>query len=118
MAKVVYHSATGVTKRVAQRFGGVPLDQYTEGAFVLFVPSYGAPITGQFVPKPVKKFLQEHSEDLVAVVGLGNRTFGADFCRGAKLVAERYNVPLLRCVDLVPTSEDEKVITTFLEGTK
>lgn len=114
MTLAVYHSATGVTKRVAKQFSGIPLNAYTEGAYVLFVPSYGAPITGQYVPRPVKQFLREHGDQIKAVVGVGNRTFGNDFCKAAKLISERFGVPLLRCIDMVLTEEDERAINNYL----
>lgn len=114
--QVVYWSSTGITKRVAERFNGVPLEQYQGGDYVLVVPSYGAPRTGNYVPTAVKKFLGETGDCLVGVIGVGNTNFGSDFCLGAVRIAERWGVPLIAKVDLVPSVEDEEAITTFLEG--
>lgn len=114
--QVVYWSSTGVTKRVASRFGGKPLEHYQGGDYVLVVPSYGAPRTGNYVPTAVKKFLGETGDCLVGVIGVGNTNFGPDFCLGAVRIAKRWGVPLIAKVDLVPSVEDEEAITTFLEG--
>lgn len=115
MTHLVYFSLTGVSKRLAKPLGGVPLDEYTGGAFVVVVPTYGSPRTGGYVPKPVKAFLAEHGALCAGVVGVGNRNFGPDFCKGAHLVAERFNVPLITAVDVVPYQDDIDKIRGFLD---
>ena len=109
--QLVYWSSTGVTKRVAERFNGIPLEQYQGGDYVLVVPSYG-----NYVPVAVKKFLGETGDCLTGVIGVGNTNFGSDFCLGAVRIAERWGVPLIAKVDLVPSVEDEEAITKFLQG--
>lgn len=114
--QVVYWSSTGVTKRVAERFNGIPLEQYQGGDYVLVVPSYGAPRTGNYVPVAVKKFLGETGDCLVGVIGVGNTNFGPDFCLGAVRIAERWGVPLIAKVDLVLTADEIRKINDFLGG--
>lgn len=114
--KVVYWSSTGITRRLAERFDGVSLDEYEGGDFVLVFPSYGAPRTGNHVPPRVKRFLREHGDGLRAVVGVGNRTFGPEFCLGARKVADRWGVPLLAAVDVVPTAEETAVVEAFIRS--
>lgn len=104
--QLVYWSSTGVTRRVAEPLGGIEIAEYTGGSFILVVPSYGAPRTGQHVPRPVKKFLAENADQMVAVVGVGNTVFGPEFCLGAKKVSERFQVPLIAQIDVVATPED------------
>lgn len=112
---LVYFSATGVTQRIAEKLGGIPLEEYAgEREFVLIFPSYGSPRTGGYVPPAVKKFLAEHSDRLTAVVGVGNLTFGSDFCLGAVRAARRFRVPLLARIDMTPTLDDLRVIRMFL----
>lgn len=112
--QVVYWSSTGVTERVAEHFNGVPIEEYDNGEYVLVVPSYGAPRTGNYVPTAVKKFLGETGDCLVGVIGVGNTNFGPDFCLGAVRIAERWGVPLIAKVDLVLTQDEEKKINDFL----
>lgn len=114
--KVVYWSSTGITRRLAEEFGGIPLDEYTGGDYLLVIPSYGAPRTGNHVPPRVKRFLREHGDGLVAVVGVGNTTFGSEFCLGARKVADRWGVPLLATVDVVATAEETAVVHEFLRS--
>lgn len=116
MTQFVYWTSTGITKRIAMMFNGIPIQEYQEGTFILAVPSYGSPRTGNHVPKGVKKFLAEHGGMMTGVVGIGNTTFGPDFCIGAKKVAERWGVPLITTIDLVPTADEIEVIHQFLEG--
>ena len=114
---LVYHSSTGVAKRVAEPLGGIPLAEYDgESEYILLFPSYGAPRTGGYVPHKVLHFLEEHSDNMIAVVGLGNITFGKDFCFGAKMVSDHFGVPLLAKIDMVIAESDRKIIQRHLEG--
>jgi len=105
LADLVYHSATGVTKRIAESLGGIPLSEYTGGSYVLLFPSYGSPRTGGYIPGAVRNFLADHGDGLIAVAGVGNLTFGSDFCLGARLLANEYEVPLVAKFDMVPTGD-------------
>ncbi|WP_298075736.1 class Ib ribonucleoside-diphosphate reductase assembly flavoprotein NrdI [uncultured Corynebacterium sp.] len=112
----MYWSSTGTTGIIGSRLGGIPADQYRGGGFVLMFPSYGSPRTGNHVPRGVKKFLREHGDSLVGVVGFGNTVFGPEFCAGAVKVAERWNVPLVAKVDMAPTGEQVEAIQSFLKN--
>lgn len=115
--QVLYWSSTGITARVAGIFDGVSIDEYSgDGEYVLLVPSYGQPRTGNHVPPRVKKFLVEHHENIVGVIGIGNAVFGPEFCLGAKKVSRKFDVPLLATIDVVPTSTQIETINTFLKG--
>nr|DAF63949.1 MAG TPA: ribonucleotide reductase stimulatory protein [Siphoviridae sp. ctGkF2] len=115
--QLVYFSGTGVTKRIAWRFDGRSLKEYDGGEYVLLFPSYGAPGQG-LIPQPVQRFLEKHSGNLRAVAGVGNVTFGPDFCRGAEQVARHYNVPLLAAIDVHAQRHELDKIKRFLEGEK
>ena len=115
MSQLVFWSGTGLTASIAKQFNGIPLDEYKEGAFVLLVPSYGAPRTGNHVPDAVKRFLSEHAENMVGVIGNGNLLFGPEFCLGASKISKKFEVPLLAQIDLVPSAEQVKSITQFLK---
>lgn len=116
MIQLVYWSSTGITRRAAERLGGTSIEHYYGGPYVLMVPSYGAPRTGGHVPPAVKKFLAEHGDELVGVVGMGNTTFGPDYCLGARKIAARWEVPLIEKIDLVATGDQEERIKQFLSS--
>lgn len=110
MVQLIYYSRTGITQRIADSFNGIPIHDYEGGKYILMLPSYGVPRTGDHVPKPVKKFLSQHSDNIVGVVGVGNRLFGSEFCLGAQKVADKFEVPLLTKIDLVPSYSDLNII--------
>lgn len=113
---LVYWSGTGVTERTARKFGGVRLDDYRAGEpFTLMVPTYGSPRTGGGIPDAVMRFLGLHGHCLEAVVGVGNTTFGEDFCFGAKDIASAFDVPLVTMIDMVPTREQEYTLKKIKE---
>lgn len=105
---IVYWSGSGITKRVAKKYGGVHLNDYVpDQPFTLMVPTYGSPRTGGGIPDVVLQFLSLHGHNLEAVIGVGNTTFGEDFCFGAKEIATAFEVPLAMMIDIVPTREQE-----------
>lgn len=113
---LVYWSGSGITKRTAEKYGGVPLEQYVpELPYTLMIPTYGSPRTGGGVPGPVIQFLSLHGHCMTGVIGVGNTTFGEDFCFGAKDVAAAFDVPLHMMIDLVPTKEQEITLQKFKE---
>lgn len=116
MIQLVYWSQTGITKRVAEKFGGIELSDYENGPYVLILPSYGSPRTGNYVPTAVKKHLAKHGDCLVGVIGVGNSNFGPDFCKGAWRVSRRFKVPLLLNIDMVPTTDQAIYIEHYLKG--
>ena len=103
---IIYWSGSGVTERVAKKVGGVHLSEYVPGQpFTLIVPTYGSPRTGGGVPAAVVEFLSLHGHCMDGVIGVGNTTFGEDFCFGAKNISSAFDVPLYMMIDLVPTRE-------------
>ncbi len=63
------------------------------------------------VPKEVETFLSNSYPFLKAVIGSGNRNWGANFCKGAKSISKKYNVPLLHEFELSGTREDIRIVT-------
>ena len=113
---LLYWSGSGVTERIARQYGGVPLEHYVpEQPCTLMFPSYGAPRTGGYVPPAVMDFLGFHGHCVEYVIGVGNTTFGGDFCRGARLVSEELGVPLVAEIDMVPTERDEQILKFLKE---
>ena len=75
------------------------------------MPTYGSPRSGGYVPSAVQKFLEENSEYLDGVIGVGNSTFGPDFCKGARIVSGAYKTPLIMEIDVVPSAEQAERLT-------
>lgn len=116
MTQIVYWSGVAnTTRRAVEKHGAIPLHQYNGGRFVLAFPTYGAPRTGGFIPPAVQSFLQDHGDNLAGVIGVGNTTFGSDFCKGATMVAEEYSVPLLLKIDVVPTGPQNSTLKQLTE---
>ena len=113
--ELLYFSASGVTKRLCTPLGGKSLDEYTGGSYVLAVPTYGSPRTGGYVPDKVQRFVELNQTKLKAVIGVGNRNFGSDFCLGARQLSDQYRVPILALVDLVPNPDQLDIIRHFME---
>lgn len=91
----------------------IPIKAEEAGTFTisepatLILPTYGA--NGRdFVPKQVIRFLnQEQNRQLIhSVIGSGNINFLEDYCRGADIVAEKLQVPLLYRFELAGTQDD------------
>lgn len=73
----------------------------------LIFPTYGA--NGRdYVPRQVIKWLNipENRLWIDSVIGCGNRNFLEDYCRGAEVVADKLQVPLLYRFELAGTQDD------------
>lgn len=116
MTSIVYWSQTGVTQRVVKPLGGVPLEEYSGGPCLIAIPSYGSPRTGNYVPARIREFLKNNHENIIGIIGVGNRTFGSEFCLGAYRAARKLGVPVVAAVDMVPTRDDIDKIQDFLNG--
>lgn len=114
--QLVYWSGTGVTKRIAEMLGGIPLDEYKGGDFILMFPSYGSPQTGGYIPPAVDRFLDKHWLSMTGIVGVGNLTFGEDFCRGSRVLSAFVGVPHIAEIDMVPSYQQIKTIEYAMKG--
>lgn len=85
--------------------------------YILFVPTYGAGSGDYAVPRAVATFLNiKSNRDLLrGVVGFGNTNFGKDFCKAAKIIANKTGVPILGKIELFGTPEDIVEIKERLE---
>ena len=76
--------------------------------FVLCVPTYGRPRSGETIPPQVMKFLREprNRELMLGVMGAGNTNFGEHFCLAAQKIAVKCDAPLLYRFELMGTEQD------------
>lgn len=73
---------------------------------VLAVPTYEQPRLGDYIPRPVRKWLKDNHQYVIGVIGCGNLNFGSDYCRAAVEIAEKLNVPVLYRCELRGTETD------------
>lgn len=103
---IVYYSATGVTTAFVEKlpFEALLLPKLTKDAhqilcdrkYILITPSYGAGANkGDAIPKQIMAFLSHYSNRLncIAVMGAGNRSFGAEYQKAAISLSSKLMVP-------------------------
>ncbi|MEP3667915.1 MAG: class Ib ribonucleoside-diphosphate reductase assembly flavoprotein NrdI [Roseibium sp.] len=98
------------------RIGPSSRSQIIARPFVLITPTYGDHDGVGAVPKPVVRFLNDpqNRAHLVGVIGGGNRNFGAMFGFGAKVIAQKCEVPVLHRFELAGTPEDVDIVQNGL----
>ena len=122
---VYYSSGSENTHRFVQRLGlpatRLPVSPKegavsVDGPFVLFVPTYADGDGRGAVPKGIIRFLNdpENRKHIRGVIGAGNLNFGEHYCRGARQVAEKCEVPLLYRFELLGTIEDVAAVKSGL----
>ena len=120
-----YSSASGNTARFVERLSlksvriGGDMDSETpiiSDPYVLICPTYSDGHGKGAVPKAVIKMLNNttNRQNLCGVIGAGNRNFGPYFAQAGRIIADKCNVPLLYCIELV-LQED---VTIVLKGLK
>ena len=116
---VYFSNVSNFTHRFVEKLevpaSRIPIKAEEAGTFTisepatLILPTYGA--NGRdFVPRQVIRFLNQEQNRLLinSVIGSGNINFLEDFCRGAEIVAEKLQVPLLYRFELAGTQDDVK----------
>lgn len=110
---IVYFSSTSRnTERFVARLG-LPAQRVTEPVgqpFILITPTYADAYGDHAVPKPVKAFLGQYRHLMRGVIGTGNRSFGATFALGGRMVAAKCGVPLLHRMELAGTDVDVEIV--------
>lgn len=110
---IAYGSLTGNVRRFVGKLDGfrsvhIKKDTVIDEPFVLitYTTDFGK------VPKEVDAFLERNSENLVAVVGSGNKNWGTRYCQGAKTVSKEYAVPLLHEFEMSGLKSDVDTVTS------
>ena len=109
---VYWSSNSGGTRRVAEALNTdtVELADYDgTSPYVLACPTYDQP-RGGFTPRPVQRFLEEHAQLMVGVLGLGNRNFGEKYCQAAHDISKQHNVPIVHRIDIMGSEDDYRTI--------
>lgn len=114
---VVVISPGGTTMRTIsynESFITITNGDYEDGPYFLAFPSYGSPRTGGYVPSEVYRFLDDNPAP-AGIIGVGNRTFGEDFCKGADLMGYALQIPVVSRVDVALTLENQDEILAAWE---
>lgn len=110
---IAYDSKTGNVRRFVNKLNMeiVQIDEtmILSEPFVLITYTTGF---GQ-VPKKVLDFLQNNHQNMIAVAGSGNRNWGDNFCKSARTISERHNVPIIHMFELSGTKND---VNKFIDG--
>lgn len=125
---VYFSSVSEMTKNFVERVGmrnmRVPLrasepELFVDEPYVMVVPSYGAGRNTSAVPKQVIKFLnkEENRKNLVGVIGSGSRNYTGKYCLGARIVAQKCEVPLLYTFELLGLPEDVEEVRVLMVET-
>lgn len=127
MGQLVYYSSeTGNTEALvgktglkASRIPISPKDRQllVEEPFVLVVPTYAASDGRGALARQVRNFLEDgdHASLIRGVIGGGNTNFGETYCLAARMIAEKYRVPVLYRFELRGTLTDAQRIRTGME---
>jgi protein involved in ribonucleotide reduction len=114
--KIAYASMTGNVQRFVDKlknhlpnyeFVRVVRQMKIDEPFILITYTTGF---GE-IPKEVEELLQLSSDNLIAVIGSGNRNWGHSFCGGAVKVADMHSVPLLHKFELSGLDSDVRIVT-------
>lgn len=114
---VYFSNVTGYTKRFVEKLDlpNVAIPLYSrdetpvmEEPFILVFPSYGRGSAKSAVPKQVIRFLniEQNRDNLLGIVGVGNRTFGEHYQIGARIVEQKTGKPILYTLELMGLPED------------
>ncbi|MGQ9413067.1 class Ib ribonucleoside-diphosphate reductase assembly flavoprotein NrdI [Streptococcus pluranimalium] len=116
--KVVFHTLTGQTARFINKLDIAQDDIITlmpsgqtphcHHQFVLIVPTYNDNFDY------VEDFIEDNLAHCYGIIGIGNRNFGPDFCREAKELAQKYQLPLLHELEFSGTVEDTNIVKGIL----
>jgi protein involved in ribonucleotide reduction len=105
---IVFASRTGNVRYMIGKLG-LPSAEITEDLvihrpYLLFTYTDGL---GE-IPLRVDTFLnvKENQDNLKGIIVTGNINFGDLFCKAADLINQKYNVPIIRKIDLRGTDQD------------
>lgn len=118
---VYFSNVSGYTKRFINKLDlpNVAIPLYTrdespvmEEPFILVFPSYGRGSAKAAVPKQVIKFLniEQNRDNLLGIVGVGNRTFGENYQIGARIASAKTQKPILYTLELMGLPEDVEAV--------
>lgn len=109
---IVFASRTGNVRSVINKLPLIRSVELEEGLKVkepFFMFTYTDGIGD--VPDKVLRFLEANYEYLRGVIASGNTNFGVHYARSAETISKKYQVPIIRRVDLRGNAEDLLIIS-------
>lgn len=112
---IVFTSRTGNNRDIVSKISGIKILELNE-QLVVTEPYFLLTYTDGLgeVPNKVWHFLHHdvsNVTNLRGVIASGNTNFGTDmFCKSADIISEKYNVPIIRKIELRGFYEDIKAI--------
>jgi protein involved in ribonucleotide reduction len=120
---IVYASRTGNVRYIVDKLD-LPNSEIIEGLVVqspYFLFTYTDGLGD--IPKKVEEFLsvKDNQVNLKGIIVSGNINFGDSFCKPAELISKKFNVPIIRKIDLRGTNDDiqeirKQFVRCFNEG--
>lgn len=120
MAKIVYFSLTGQTRRFVHKISHAEILEIEshnpfiemQGHFILVVPTYVEEIT-----EPVADFLMtgQNIAYCAGAFGGGNRNFGSSFCFTVHDLARAYGIPVLHEFEFQGSKHDVRKLEQELK---
>lgn len=117
MAKIVYYSQTGQTRKFVNKINAIEKIEITPDDFeiemtdpyILVMPSYETNVH-PIVIDTAADFLEtaDNVKYCKGLFGGGNRNFAELFCITAKMLSEEYEIPLLHTFEFQGTDSDIK----------
>jgi protein involved in ribonucleotide reduction len=119
---IIYASRTGNVRYIINQLN-LPSSEIVED-LVIQLPYFLITYTDGLgdVPERVEKFLmnKKNQLNLKGIIVSGNVNFGDMFCRPAEIISKRFNVPIIRKIDLRGTRQDldeiRKQYKIYIEG--
>lgn len=113
---IVFASRTGNVRYIVSKLGLPSLELsptlLMSDPFLLFTYTDGI----GSVPKVVEQFMEMNSQLCRGVIVSGNTNFGQqNFARAGDLIAQKFQVPLVRKLDLRGTTVDYSYIQSFYQ---
>lgn len=119
---IAYASRTGNVRYIINQLN-LPSSEIVEGLVIhesYFLVTYTDGL-GE-VPNHVENFLmnKENRLNLKGIIVSGNVNFGDMFCRPAETISKKFNIPVIRKIDLRGTQQDldeiRKQYKIYIEG--
>lgn len=108
---IIHSSRTGNVRAVVSKLTDIKcvdistIDIATEPYFIFtYTDKIGE------VPEQVMAFLNNNHSSLRGVIASGNVNFGNAFCLSADIISRKYNVPIIRKLDLRGNKKDLEII--------
>lgn len=124
MAKIVYYSRTGQTRKMVNKVDGyeaieVTLNEHEfsiDEPFIFVVPSYEIHVMPAVI-KSLGRFLRtgDNIKQCRGIMGGGNRNFAELFCITAHMLSDKFDIPVLHEFEFQGSEYDINILKEELD---